>query len=64
MLTDKVRVNSETDCIGFVFEPKYTKLIGNAPLIEAILLVGGVLDEVGTQVLFDDTKELRIAERV
>ena len=49
---------------GFVVEPKCTKPIGNTTLIEAILLFGGVLGEVGAQVLFDDTKELRMAEGV
>ena len=47
---------------GFVVEPKCTKPIGNATLIEAILLFGGILGEVGGQVLFDDTKEVRMAE--
>lgn len=49
---------------GFVIEPKCMKPIGNATLIEAVLLFGGVLGEVGTQVLFDDTKEVRMAEWV
>lgn len=49
---------------GLIIEPKGTKPIGNATLIEAILLFGGVLGEVGTQVLFDDTKEVRMAEWV
>ena len=49
---------------GFVVEPKCTKPIGNTTLIEAILLFGGVLGEVGAQILFDDTKELRMAEGV
>ena len=49
---------------GFVIEPKCMKSIGNATLIEAVLLFGGVLGEVGTQVLFDDTKEVRMAEWV
>ena len=49
---------------GFVVEPKCTKPIGNATLIEAILLFGGILGEVGGQVLFDDTKEVRMAEWV
>ena len=49
---------------GLVIEPKCTKPIGNATLIEAILLFGGVLGEFGGQVLFDDTKEIRMAEWV
>ena len=40
------------------------KPISNATLIEAVLLFGGVLGEVGGQVLFDDTKEVRMAEWV
>ena len=35
---------------GFVIEPKCMKPIGNATLIEAVLLFGGVLGEVGAQV--------------
>ena len=49
---------------GFVIEPQCTKPIGNTTLIEAVLLFGGVLGEVGGQVLFDDTKQVRMAEWV
>ena len=48
--------------LGLIFEPKCTKPIGNTTLIEAVLLFGGVLGEVGGKVLFDDTKQVRIAE--
>ena len=54
----------DVSVFGFVVEPKCTKPIGNATLIEAILLFGGILGEVGGQVLFDDTKEVRMAEWV
>ena len=40
------------------------KPIGNATLIEAVLLFGGVLGEVGGQVLFEDTKQIRMVEWV
>ncbi|WP_455107079.1 hypothetical protein [Porphyromonas sp.] len=40
------------------------KPIGNATLIEGVLLFGGVLGEVGGQVLFEDTKQIRMVEWV